>query len=192
MKETTGNDGVRRISPRRIAAWGTAALLLLLPLIAMPFTAEVNWTASDFVFAGVLFVGSLGAYEIAARRASNTVYRAGVAVAIAATFLLIWGNGAVSITDSAADVMYYVVAAIGIIGVGIALVRPGGGARAMAAVALALVMAGVITLIAGTVPNPYVSVFELVGITGFYTALFVGAAWLLRTAAQEGTERDGT
>jgi cytochrome bd-type quinol oxidase subunit 1 len=59
----------------------------------------------------------------------------------------------------------------------------------MVAVALALVMAGVITLVAGTVPNPYVSVFELVGITGFYTALFVGAGWLLRTAAQEGGER---
>jgi hypothetical protein len=127
MKETTGNDGVRRISPWRIAAWSTAALLLLLPLIAMPFTAEVNWTASDFIVAGVLFVASLGAYEIVARRASHAVYRAGVALAIAATFLLIWGNGAVSITDSAADVMYYVVAAIGVIGVGIALVRPGGG-----------------------------------------------------------------
>lgn len=190
MVENRGNGGVRRMSPWRIAAWVAAALLLLLPLVAMPFTDEVNWTVGDFVFAGVLFFSSLGAYEIAARKASDTVYRAGVGLAVAATFLLIWGNAAVYISDSVADGMYYGVAVIGIIGVIIALFRPGGGARAMLAAALAMGVVSVIALVAGMVPNYYTSAFELLGITGFYVALFAGAAWLLRAAAREQPPAD--
>lgn len=45
----------------RIASWSAAALLLL-PLVAQPFTDEVNWTAADFVvFGGVLAIGFVGA-----------------------------------------------------------------------------------------------------------------------------------
>jgi hypothetical protein len=32
-----------------------AALVLLLHLVAMQFTSEVNWTVGDFVFPGVIF-----------------------------------------------------------------------------------------------------------------------------------------
>lgn len=180
----TGNGGVRRMSRWRIAAWVAAALLLLLPLVA-----GAPWTGGDFVFAGILLFGSLGAYELAARKTGDIVYRAGVGLAIAATFLLIWGNAAMSITDSAADGMYFGVAALGIIGVIIALFRPGGGARAMFAAALALVVTAVVAMVTGMVPNEYVSALEVVGITGFYVALFVGAAWLLREAARSGSER---
>lgn len=166
-----------------MVTWLAAALLLLLPLFAMQLTGEVDWSSSDFVFAGILLFGSLGAYEIAARKTDDAVYRAGVGLAILATFLLIWGNAAVQITDSPADGMYFGVAAIGIVGVIIALFRPVGGAAAMLAASLALPLATVIALVAGMVPNPYVSVLEVLVITGFYVALFVGAAWLLRKAA---------
>jgi len=40
---------------RRLIVWAVVvALILLIPLVAMQFTSEVNWTLSDFVFAGVL------------------------------------------------------------------------------------------------------------------------------------------
>jgi hypothetical protein len=48
MAGSTKVDGTRGGSRRRIAAWATAAILLLLPLIAMPFTDEVNWDETDF------------------------------------------------------------------------------------------------------------------------------------------------
>lgn len=194
-KTMTGNvvhNGGGRGSRWRLAAWVAAALLLLLPLVAMQFTDEVNWTAGDFVFATVLLFSSLGAYEIAARKTSDTAYRAGIGLAIAATFLLIWGNGAVYITDSAADGMYYVAAAIGIVGVILALFRPGGGARVLLVAALALVLVSVFALAAGMVPNYYASALEVVGITGFYVALYAGAAWLLREAARGVGERSAT
>ena len=55
----------------RVIGWGVAVGLLILPFIAMRFTGEVNWTASDFVFAAVL-LGSVGlGMEFAVRRSSS-------------------------------------------------------------------------------------------------------------------------
>ena len=40
-------------NPWRLTLWGGVLCLLLLPLIAMQFSKEVNWTASDFVVAAI-------------------------------------------------------------------------------------------------------------------------------------------
>ena len=40
----------------RPAMWGGAALLLLLPLVAMQFTREVIWDAADFAIFGTMLV----------------------------------------------------------------------------------------------------------------------------------------
>ena len=53
----TENGGGRRVGGWRIARWVAAALVLLLPLIAMQFTDGVNWDVADFLFAGALLVG---------------------------------------------------------------------------------------------------------------------------------------
>ena len=50
-------DGAWRIL--RIAGWGFAAILLLLPAIAMQFTSEVDWDARDFIVMGAL-IGMVG------------------------------------------------------------------------------------------------------------------------------------
>ncbi|MGI9175355.1 MAG: hypothetical protein ACR2GR_08575, partial [Rhodothermales bacterium] len=71
---------------------------------------------------------------------------------------------------------------VGIIGAIIARFQPRGMARAMFAMALAQALVAVIALIAGIVPA-YNSAFEILGITGFFVALFVGSAWLFRKAA---------
>ena len=42
---------------RRVGIFGIALLILLLPLIAMQFTNEVNWSLFDFIIAGVLLFG---------------------------------------------------------------------------------------------------------------------------------------
>jgi hypothetical protein len=44
----------------RIAIWGTAAFLLLLPWVAMQFTTEVNWTLFDFLVIGVMLLAACG------------------------------------------------------------------------------------------------------------------------------------
>lgn len=182
MEGNAENDAVRRMSRWRMAAWIAAALLLLLPLVA-----GAPWSGSDYVFAGILLFGSLGAYEVAARMSGDTAYRAGAGVAIAGAFLLLWINGAVGITDSDADVMYLAVVAVGIIGALLARFRPNGMALSMLAMALAQALVGVIALIAGIVPA-FNSAFEVLGITAIFVVLFGGSALLFRQAARGGAK----
>ncbi len=163
-----------------MAAWIGTALILLAPLVAMQFTDEVDWTAGDFVFAGALLFGALGAYEFTIRKTSNTAYRAAVGIALASAVLLLWVNAAVGITDSAADAMYAGVPAVAVFGAIVARFQPRGMARAMFATALAQALIGVIALTAGIVPA-YNSAFEILGISAFFGALFIGSALLFRT-----------
>ena len=174
----------------RIAPWVIAALILLLPLVAMQFTDEVVWDETDFVVIGAMLFGACGACELAARMTGNIAYRAAVGVAVVAAFILIWMNLAVGIIgseDNPANLMYGGVLAVGILGALIVRFRPHGMARALAATALAQALVGVIALIAGlgsTGANwPGVIVF----LTGFFAALWLVSAWLFRKAAREQT-----
>ena len=82
----------RRASRLRAIAWGTAAIMLLLPVFAMQVTDEVDWDAADFVVFGAMLVAAGGAYELAVRVTSNKAYRAAFAVALMAAFILVWLN----------------------------------------------------------------------------------------------------
>ena len=78
MAGNTGNGGGRRGSRERIAAWGVAALILLLPLVAMQITDEVGWDLADFAVFGAMPVAACGACELAARVTENRAYKAAV------------------------------------------------------------------------------------------------------------------
>ena len=124
----------------RLAAWGTASLLVLLPLVAMQFTNEVNWTLSDFVFAGLLFGTVGGLYELTVRMSRNIAYRAGVGFALSAAFLIVWANGAVGMIgdeSSGYTQLFYGVIGVALIGSVAAMFRPAPMALAMLAAGLA-------------------------------------------------------
>ena len=185
MAGNAENGGGRRGSRWRIAVWGTAALILLLQLVAMQFTDEVNWSVADFAFAGALLIGTGLTYELAARKTGDTVYRAAVGVALAAALLLVWlslGVGIIGRDGHPANLMYFGVLAVGIIGALFARFRPRGMARALFATALAQTSVAVIALIAG-LGYPWSGPLELSLLNGFFVALFVGSAWLFRRAA---------
>lgn len=75
----------------------TVALLLLIPLIAMQFTDEVNWTLVDFIVAGVLLLTTGLMCELVIRKVTKIEYRIAICLAILATLLLIWAELAVGI-----------------------------------------------------------------------------------------------
>jgi hypothetical protein len=50
------------------------AFVLLLPLVAMQFTDEVDWGVFDFVFAGILLAGGGMLLELAVRKPGRFVY----------------------------------------------------------------------------------------------------------------------
>lgn len=83
----------------RILCWGAVALILLAPAVAMQFTEEVNWTASDFVFAGIMLIGGGAVIEVVAWKVRSPVVRIGFALFIVAIVALIWIEGAVGIFD---------------------------------------------------------------------------------------------
>lgn len=166
----------------RVAVWGTAALLLLLPVFAMQVTDEVHWDVADFAIFGAMLLGAGGSYELAARMTGNTAYRAASGIALAAAFILVWMNLAVGIVgteDNPANLMYGGVLAVGIAGAVIARFQPHGMARALVAAALAQAAVAVIALAAG-------SGFAFI-LTGFFAALWLMSAWLFRKAAREMT-----
>ena len=185
MAGNTNNGEGRSLGRWRIAAWATAALILLLPLVAMQFTNEVNWDVADFAVFGALLVGAGVTCELAARMTGNTAYRSAVGVAVAAAFLLVWVNGAVGIIGSEnndANLMYFGVLAVGIIGAIFARFQPRGMARALFATALAQASVAVVALSAG-LGSPGSGPLEIATLNGFFVALFVGSAWLFRRAA---------
>jgi hypothetical protein len=75
----------------RAIRWSAIAGLLALPAIAMQFTREVNWTAGDFLFAGVVLVGAGMLYELAAWKLTNRLHRTLAGLLILGFVVAVWG-----------------------------------------------------------------------------------------------------
>ncbi len=65
--------------------------LLLIPLVAMRFTNEVNWTLLDFSVAGFLLLSAGLSCELVMRKVDNLKYRIVLCAGILATLVLVWG-----------------------------------------------------------------------------------------------------
>lgn len=181
MAANMKNGSGRRGNPWRIAVWSTAAFLLLLPLVAMQFTQEVDWTLRDFITFGTMLFVACGTYELATRMSRNTTYRAAVGVAVVAAFLLVWTNLAVGIIGSEnnpANLIFAGVLVVGVIGAFIARFRPQGMAIALVVTAIAQASIAVIALVGG-LGN------EAVLLSGFFAALWLTSAGLFRKAAEQ-------
>lgn len=156
------------------------------------------WDVVDFTVFGVMLAGVGAIYTLAMRKASNTAYRFAVSVALAAAFILIWVNGAVGIIgdeSNDANLMYFGVLAVGIIGAIIARFQAHGMVRALYATALAQVAVAVIALVAGSGSTAPIWPKDILILTGFFVALWLLSAWLFSNAARQqlstGAEPEG-
>lgn len=75
----------------------TVVLLLSIPLIAMQFTNEVDWSLSDFVIMGVLLLGTGLMCELVMRKVTKIENRLLICGVILFVFFLIWAELAVGI-----------------------------------------------------------------------------------------------
>jgi len=75
----------------------SVVFLLLIPLIAMQFTDEVNWGPFDFVVGGVLLLSAGLIIDLVLRKIKKTNYRIAMIVAILVLLLLIWAELAVGV-----------------------------------------------------------------------------------------------
>lgn len=71
--------------------------ILSVPLMAMQFSGEVNWTMFDFVVIGTLIFGTGLMLDLAIKKTRNNTHRVALGVLILAVFLYIWAELAVGI-----------------------------------------------------------------------------------------------
>lgn len=165
--------------------WAGAATLLALPAVAMQFTAEVNWTAIDFLAWGAMLASAGGMFELLSRRAPNWTYRSGAALAVGAAFLLVWINLAVGIIGSEnndANLMYAGVLATAVGGGCLARFEAGGMARAMVATAAAQLLVAAIALAFRLGTDGPIWPRDLIGVTTILTTLWLASAALFARA----------
>lgn len=93
--ETVAMRSSLRKSLLRVA--GVTGLLLLVPLVAMQFTAEVDWGPADFLVGGALLFGAGTAMVLAMRRFERPLHRALAVGAIALALALVWAELAVGL-----------------------------------------------------------------------------------------------
>lgn len=165
------------------------ALVLLLPLLAMRFTDEVNWSSFDFAVAGALLLGAGLAYEFVSARGGGRAYRAAVGMAVAVSLLLVWANLAVGIIgseDNPANRMYFGVVAVAAAGSAAARLRPFGMARAMYATAAAQAIVTVIALSILRTPaaatEAPAGIGKVVAVNLMFVVFFAGSGLLFRHA----------
>jgi hypothetical protein len=121
------------------------------------------------------------------RRQSRRSYRRAALVAVGGAFVLFWLIGAVGIigdSGDAADRLYLGVFGVGALGAVVARFRAAGLAWVLLAMAVVQSAIAAIALLGGMVPS-YNSPFEILGLNGFFVALFVASAWLFRRSGRQ-------
>jgi hypothetical protein len=82
---------------RLIIILSTAAILLLIPFVAMQFTNEVDWEIRDFIIMGILLLGTGLLCEFIMRKVQRITYRLLICGVILFMFFLTWAELAVGI-----------------------------------------------------------------------------------------------
>jgi hypothetical protein len=200
MDVPMSNPERKRVSPWRVAGWSLAALLLLIPLVAMQLGGGVNWTAGDFIFATLLILSVGIPLEVVSRRAPNVAYKVGAGLARAAGFMIIWANGAVGIIGSEnnpVNIVFPLLVLAVIIGSVVTLFRPRGMAIVTALAALAHAAIAIVAIFAGwgiAEAGPveiHSDPIEILAVSALFIGLWAGAAALFWQSAEAVDAREG-
>ncbi len=163
-----------------------ALLILLIPFFGNIFVDGWNWGVFDFVWAFVLFVVSGLIYEFVSRKGSATEYKIGTAVAVLSSLLLVWVNAAVGIIGEpgGANMMYFGVIFIGLIGLALSRLQALKMANTMFAMAIAQILVPIIAL---TVWKSDFSpgVTEVFSLSIFFAVLFIVSGILFRNSVKQ-------
>ena len=82
---------------RSLALFVAAAKLLMIPLIGMQFSKEVNWASSDFLIGGILLFETAIICEMVLRKVKTLKSRIIACFIILAVLVLVWAELAVEI-----------------------------------------------------------------------------------------------
>ena len=148
----------------------------------------MDWDIVDFAVFGAMLVTVGVIYKLIKRQSQNVIYRLAAAVALATGFLLIWANAAVGIIgdeSNDANLMFFGVVAVGLIGGVVTRLQAPGMARALLATALAQALVAAIALIGGLGSTAAAWPKDIVIVNGLFVALWLLSAALFRKAARQ-------
>lgn len=165
----------------KIARWTAALALLLTPLVMMQISDEWHWTIRSFLFAGIMIGGVGLLYELAERASGSRAYRAGVAVALAASFLTVWTT---LVRDDGTGMDFFLLIMAAVTGGFSAWFQPAGMARTMLGVAIMQALLGVAIATAPSTASTPDGSFKVLLFSGFFTALWLISATCFRAAAK--------
>ena len=160
--------------------WGGPGALLLLPLVAMQFTTEVDWTGADFAVMGAMLATVCLAFELAVRVARTHAYVVAAGVAVVTGFLLTWINLAVGIIgneNNPANQIFFGVLLVALLGAVLSRLDPLRLARAMEVTTVAQLAAAVVTY--------FLAQAHVWVLTAVFAAMWLLSAQLFRKAARE-------
>lgn len=166
------------------------AAVLMVPLIAMQFTDEVNWSLGDFVVMGALMFGAGTLMVLTLRLSSNLIFRAAAVVGLGTLSLMVWANLAVGLIGAGpnpGNLLYIAVLAVAGIGFYLSRFTAGGLERTTIATAIALVVHTAIALFSGMQHYPGSSVVEIIGVNLFFLVPLTIAGFLFRRAGEQQT-----
>ena len=148
----------------------------------------MDWDILDFAVFGAMLVAVGAIYRLIKRQSRNMIYRLAAGVALAASFLLLWINAAVGVIgdeSNDANLMFFGVLAVGLIGSVVARLQPHGMARALYATALAQALVATIALMAELGSTAPVWPKDILILNGFFIALWLLSAALFQKAARQ-------
>ena len=164
--------------------------LLFIPLTGQHTVDGWQWTWTDFLFAWVVFSITTFVFRfLVTRPAANLAYKAGVALAVLAGFLVFWITAAVQIIgdENPGNLFYLLTLLGGFIGVCVARFRPAGLARVAFAMAAALFLIPAVSVLLWPVDfNPGYAKVQILS-SGF-AAMFLGSGLLLRQALPQNSD----
>lgn len=118
-------------------------------------------------------------------KTQKSTYGLAIAATLVAALMLIWfslGIGIIGADGDPANLMYFGVVAVGVIGAFIARLQPQGMSRVLIVMAVIQALIAVIAIIA-KMGVPFSGPLELLLLNGFFVALFLGSAWLFHRSA---------
>lgn len=116
---------------------------------------------------------------------NKTFFRLAIGLAIVATLMLIWlslGVGIIGQDGDPANLMYFAVVVVGIVGAIVTRLRPVGMKFVLQIMAMVQGIIALIALVAG-LGLPWSPPLEILGLTLFFIAMFAVSAWLFHRAA---------
>ncbi|WP_265569379.1 hypothetical protein [Sphingomicrobium nitratireducens] len=160
-------------------AYAGAALLLLVPLVGMQVSDEVNWTLSDFAIAAVLLGGTAHLFDRMLRVDDRWSAIIGAIVGLFGWFTLLWANLAVGVVgepDTPGSLAFFGLLGAVLVGAVASRFRADRMRLVMALAALGVVVLGVIF----AAQEEY-----MIRIAAMWTLLFAASAAAYHHAARD-------